>query len=326
MTAVGSLPPAPRPAARFGVDPRWLAPACAQVAAQLAPGPGLEALGTRAARAVQALLARQQLDSLEALALSPASTPFVPLLDALAQDLGVRPTSSRLVAAGEAALLSYLHVRVQDDVVDEPDAWDRSYTFVADAFATASVDAFARAVDGPHAARFFTFRAQQLKRFFGAAVTELDGRPDDAPLDERRLADKFLPLAVCLAAVAYGAGRPELDAALVRFTLAVGEALQRLNDLLNVAEDAVGRRQTPVLEALAVEGLLGPDVPPRLALLQSAALGEEQARARKALRWAEALARDAGLERLGLLAAARHGFVESVPQRLLRLQLGGGLG
>lgn len=293
--------------------------------ASLAPFDGSEGLTTRATRAVKALLARQALQDLQALALHPAATPFVPLLEALAGDLGVAPADPRLQACAEATLLSYLHVRVQDDVVDEPDRWDRSFTFVADGFAAASVEAFARATSGPLCADFFAFRTQQLHRFFAAAVTELDGRRDDAPLDERRLAEKFLPLAVCLGALAFGARRPELARPLTSVVLGVGEALQRANDLLNVSEDWREGRRTPALEALRAEGGLTPGAPPRLVLLQSRALGEELGRAQSALRWAGQLADTAGLRGVATLVAGRQAFLRSVPERLLQLQLGGGL-
>ncbi len=305
--------------------PQWLRPACRQVNDLLVRGLDGAGLRTRATKVLHTLLDGLGLPDLERLALHPAATPFVPLLDALARDLGVPPSDPRLQACGDATLLSYLHVRVQDDVVDEPGRWDMSYTFVADTFAAASVDAFVRATAGPSCAAFFAFRARALQRFFAVAVAELDARKDGAALDEQRLAEKFLPLAVCLGALAFAVGRDALAGVLTEVVLGLGQALQRANDLLNATEDWAACRRTPALNALKREVPLEPGCSVRLELLQSDALADEVARAVQALREAEQLARDAGLPALAGLIASRQAFVRSVPKRLLRLELGGGI-
>lgn len=302
--------------------PAWLEPAIARVDAQLTQTP--PPLDAQLRRALQHLLSRHGAPRLLDLVLGAAATPFVPLLDALARDLGVGEHERCLVFIGEATLLSYLHVRLQDDVVDEPRDWGRESVFAIEVLSCASVAAFARGC-GEAASDFLSFRAPVMNRFAASAAEELACRRTNRPLDAARIADKFLPLAPCLAAVAFAARRPTLAEPLVQLVLTLGDALQTANDLLNVAEDTGGARSTPVVDALEAQGELAQHAPARLALLSSAVLERHLAHAHAALAQAIALTHRFELPHLGRVVAARRHFLDSIPTRLLQLQLGGGI-
>lgn len=298
--------------------PAWLAPAIArvQVMVDSTPAP----LDAQVKRSVELLLRRHGVPNLLELVLGTAATPFVPLLDALARDVGL--DDPRLVSLGEATLLAYLHVRLQDDVVDEPETWGRDATFAVEALSSASAAAFAEACGGESAA-FFRLRSNVMGRFAATAAEELACRAEHRPLAPNRIADKFLPLAPCLAAVAFAARRASLGDPLVSLVLTLGDALQAANDLLNVAEDSVAQRRTPVVDALEAAGVNR--APVRLALLSSPVLDAWLDRARTSLDQAVALTQRFGLAHLAAIVASRRRFIDSIPARLLQLQLGGGI-
>src|SRR5262245_45017990 len=60
------------------------------------------------------------------------ATPGLALLEALRLDYAVAADDPRVVAIGEGTLLLYFYVRVQDDIVDEPELLDRAYVYVAE--------------------------------------------------------------------------------------------------------------------------------------------------------------------------------------------------
>lgn len=251
-----------------------------------------------------------------------AATPFVALLEALRQDLDLREDDPRVLDVAEGTLYAYLEVRVQDDLVDEPDAWERSFVYVVGLLGAASTAAFARAA-GPRGPRFFDFRAEVLRDFSRVAVREVDRQRVGAPLEAARVGDKFLPLAVCLGALAASADRSDLFSDLTRFVGAAGRGLQLVNDVLNVAEDRRAGRATLPLEAIAPA--IGSAATPssRLQLLVSDACRTTLDDARTALEGAERIATQAGLSALAGVVARRRPFVDSVPARLLALELGG---
>lgn len=298
--------------------PAWLLPAIARVDVMLASTPA--PLDAQVKRSVELLLRRHGVPTLADLVLGSAATPFVPLLDALANDLGVNDL--RLVSLGEATLLAYLHVRLQDDVVDEPETWGRDAVFGVEALSSASTAAFAEAC-GAESPAFFRLRANVMSRFAATAAEELSCRVARRPLATERIADKFLPLAPCLAAVAFAARRPSLGDSLVSLVLTLGDALQAANDLLNVAEDSSAQRRTPVVDGLQAQGVNHPPV--RLALLSSAVLETWLQRARASLDQAVALTQRFELRHLAAIVASRRQFIDSIPARLLQLQLGGGI-
>jgi hypothetical protein len=300
--------------------PAWLQPALARVDALIdESGAPLDSL---LRSEVHLVLRRHGVTSLVDLVLGGAATPFVPLLDALAVDLGFSANDPRLISIGEATLLAWLQVRLQDDLVDEPDAWGRDAVYGVEALSCASVAAFCEACRD-QAPAFFRVRATVMSRFSATALEEVACRDANRALASARIADKFLPLAPCLAALAFTAQRPWLAEPLVRLVLTLGEALQTANDLLNVAEDFHGKRRTPVLDALTAEGAVF--APIRLSLLSSQTMERALAHAREALEHATALARRFELPRLERVIGSRAAFLDSVPGRLFQLQLGGGI-
>jgi hypothetical protein len=251
-----------------------------------------------------------------------SATPFLALIEALRADYGLAAEDPRVVAIGEATLALYFYVRVQDDIVDEPDLLDRGFVYVAEIFNGASQRAFAQAVGGGPA--FFAFRDETMATFASAAVWELDAFRTGAVTEDDlvRMGQKFLPMAVPLGALALVAGRPADMERLVQFVTTLGTGLQMLNDVLNVKEDHVQQRLTPVLRWLYASGKATPGEPPttvRIALLSDEALTRALNQAKESIGQAEQLALALGAERVAAIVRQRAAYIESVPHRLLSL-------
>jgi len=257
------------------------------------------------------------------------ATPGIALLEALCVDYGIAANDPRLVAVGEGTLLLYCFLRVQDDIVDEPEALDRGYVYVAQLFSGASLRAFACALGGNP--QFFCFHDQTMAAFAHTAIWELDVvRAGSASSDDvERLGQKFLPMAIPLGAIALLADRPDHLDALVRFSGSFGTGLQLINDVLNIKEDHAQRRTTPVLRWIYDSGAIAPSTPAaqvRISLLSDPALGRACRAAEHALNHAAQLAREIGAPHLASVAIERAAYACEVPGRLLSLYLTGGLG
>jgi hypothetical protein len=288
-----------------------------------------EALGARFDRVWDRLSRMNGGRSVEAALTSPAATPFLSLIEAYRRDLGL-PDDERLADIGAGALALYLYVRVQDDIVDEPELFEPAYVYVAEALSSASQAAFARAL--PDDRGLSAYRAAVMRAFAEAAAWEIDvyrrgegpagGPPEREAL--RRSGQKFLPMAVPLGAVACASARAGDLSRLPRFVEALGTGLQLANDVLNAAEDHAAGRATPVLGWLYAGGGSAPGRPAeaaRAALLGDAALKRAQAAARRAITSAEELALEMSAPGLAAEARARLGFIDSLPRRLLALCL-----
>jgi hypothetical protein len=289
--------------------------------------------------------------SLEASLSAAATTPGLALMDALREDVGLAAEDPRFVAVAGGAILLYAYVRLQDDLVDEPEAWDRGDVFTAEVLASASAREFARAVDVTDArggtsgrgegsagrsggAAFFAFREEVMRSFAEVAAWELDvyrkageGASGDRDEDTAWLGRKLLPMAVPLGALVVAAGREVDLPEVVRFVVALGEGIQLVNDVLNAAEDHVARRPTPVLRWLyqggrAREGDASAQI--RALLLSDAALERALERARRATGQAEDIAARMGAARTAAVARERASFLDTVPERLLALCLRAG--
>ncbi|MFO0606693.1 MAG: class 1 isoprenoid biosynthesis enzyme [Polyangiales bacterium] len=248
----------------------------------------------------------------------PATTPFVALVDACAGDLGLAG-DPRVALLGRSTVLGYAYVRVQDDLVDEPDRVDRASVYAAEALLAEHLRLFARAAPGAEA---FALRSDIMARFADVAAGEVDAR--GAAVDDHDLGwmgVKFLPMAVPLAAMAALAGSGAAGE-LVEFVREVGTALQLVNDVYNAPDDAAGGRVTPLLQWLAAEGVDPRDPQLRARLFASAALARTLDEARRAADAASRRARDAGLPRLVAVAAQARAMVDRCPERLCRLMLG----
>ena len=250
------------------------------------------------------------------------ATPGLALLEALRADYGIAVDDPQLQAIGEAALALYFYLRIQDDIVDEPELLDRASVYVAEIFGSASQRAFAQALEG--SPRFFAFREAIMAAFASAALWEVDhfrsGREDEADL--MHMGQKFLPMAVPLGAVALLAGRPAHLDPLTEFATHFGIGLQLVNDVLNVKEDHVKQRLTPVLRWLYAGGKIAPGEPPatiRVALLADAALQRALTWAQEAMGQAETIALGLGASRLAAIPRNRAAYTQSVPHRLLAL-------
>lgn len=256
------------------------------------------------------------------------ATPGLALLEALRLDYGVTADDPRIATIGEGTLLLYFYVRVQDDIVDEPEALDRGYVYVAELLSGASLRAFAQALAG--CPRFFCFREQTMAAFAHTAAWEIDTVRAGAASenDVEQLGQKFLPMAIPLGAMALLADRPDDLDALVRFVISFGIGLQLVNDILNVKEDHIQQRLTPVLRWLYAGGKIAPATPAanvRMALLSDTAIDRALRAAEAALDQAAQLAREIGAPRLAAVASNRAAYVRSIPQQLLTLYLTGAL-
>lgn len=261
--------------------------------------------------------------SLRSLLLSASATPVLTLMDAYRSDLGIAERDPRMAAVGEGALALYMNVRVQDDLIDEPERFDRGHVYLSAYFAEVAAEAFERALPG--STGFAAFRSRALREFLAFAAVDLEsrGRRQEPPTPAECGA-KFLPLAVLLGAVAHLAGRAYHGDEILRFTRRLGSGLQAINDLLNSAEDHRAGQVTPVLSALYRGGrVTSADTPDRVAwaLLQDSTLRTTLDAAACDLRAAAEIARGMGALRLARAAASREAFLESVPRRLLSLSL-----
>jgi hypothetical protein len=269
--------------------------------------------------------------SLEASLRAPSATPFVRLFEAYRADIGASPSDPRLLAIGEGTLLLYFYLRVQDDIVDEPNLADRGDVYTMEVLSSASVRAFGCAV-GEHRG-FFEFRERVLRSFATAAAWEVDvawsGGPSFSASEPvlSFLGRKFLPLAVPLGALAFFAGRGADAAQIEAFVVELGSGLQIVNDVLNVAEDHAAKRVSPILRRLYEDGRATTSTPGgvvRALLLSGSTFDEAMESARGQLAAAAETAHRMGAGALALEARARIGFLDRVPSMLLSLCLGGG--
>ncbi len=305
-------PPEPRPA------PPWVEQAVGDLErVTREAGPALR-------RRMEAALARvgamNGAGSVREALLRPASTPFVRLVDAGARDLGL-DGDPRVALIGRSTVLLYLYVRVQDDLVDEPDHVDRASVYAAEAFLAEHLALFAAAVSSPEAMRS---RGQIMRRFAEVAAAEVDDRGalDARDEDLAWTGEKFLPMAVPLVGLAIAAGRAELIEDLVALVREIGAALQLVNDVYNVAEDAALARPTPVIRWLREAGV-DPGAPAlRATLLAHPVCARALDEARRFADAATARARRSGFEELAAVGAQVRAMVDRAPQRLLRLMLG----
>ena len=312
---------APEPVEREIALPSWI-PAAFRAHGRLADGLS-EPLARRLQRRLDRLAGA--VGGLQPLLLSRAATPFLFLLDAYRRDLGIGDDDPRLPTLGEAALAFYLYVRVQDDLVYEPETCDRACVYLAEVLEGAALRAFAQAVGAD--AGFFLFRAETMREFSEYAARDADERADAAPgnADFAQAGVKFLPLAVLLGAVAYAGGRPDHCPVLLRFTRRLGAGLQAINDVLNVADDHREANATPVLRRLYAAGALNRDAPPtqaQWALLAHPTLRYALDQAREAIEEAGREARAIGAEGLAAVTRERLDYLQSVPRRLLSVSFG----
>lgn len=307
--------------------PAWTRRALASCARWFdgAPAPLRSRLASVRARVASA----QGGDSIEGALTAPGATPFLALTEAFRLDLGL-PEEGAADAVGEGALALYFYLRLQDDLVDEPERFDRACVYAAEVFAGASAEAFARAGVRP---AFWAFRAAVLTELASVSAWEIDGyRALDLATAGARaeehaatLGSKLVPIAIPLAALAAVAGQEKAFAWIGPFARALGRALQIANDLLNARDDHAAERLTPALAALYQGGRVQPgDAAFRVwpLLAGDAALDRMLALAQLHAAAAVNLAAESGAP--ALAAATAHGtaVLGEVRARLLKLAMG----
>lgn len=246
----------------------------------------------------------------------PASTPFVALIDAVAADLGLAG-DPRAALLGRSTVLLYAYVRVQDDLVDEPARSERTMVYAAEALLATHLELFAAAIPDAGA---FAERSAIMRRFAEVAAAEAADR-DAITDDPSWIGAKFLPMAVPLVGLAVAAGRRELTPRLCGVVEALGTALQLINDVYNVADDAAAGRTTPLLRWLGddVAASRAAGRPLGAVLLGHPALERALDEARHHVDRGHALARGAGLPRTATCVVGARAMIDAAPGRLLRL-------
>lgn len=246
----------------------------------------------------------------------PASTPFTRFIDACAADLGLtaHPGTALL---GRSAVMLYAYVRIQDDIVDEPQLVPRSAVYVAEALLGEHLSLFAAAIPD---ARAFAHRTEIMRRFADVAAAEVADREQGGSASADWIGKKALPMVIPSVGLAYLAGRPQLADTFVRFIEEAGTALQLVNDLYNAPEDAAQGRPTPVLRWLGEAARSGSSL--RATLLQHPVLERALEQARRHVANAEELAKSHNLRHTTNIAHLAGQMVEAAPKRLLRLMLG----
>lgn len=252
------------------------------------------------------------------------ATPGPAVLEALREDYQLSPTDPPVQAIGEATLALYFFLRLQDDIVDEQDLFDRADVYAMEIFRSASQRAFARALDG--LSEFFAFYEQTMNAFASVATWEVDFVRAQAKseIDLTRIGQKFLPMAIPLGALALLTQHTAHLEPLTEFVTQLGTGLQIVNDLLNVKEDHASQRRTPILQWLAASGAVTPQnsaTQARLALMASDVLNRALDCAHQAMQKAERGALEIGAENLAAIARNRNDYVASVPRRLMALHL-----
>lgn len=183
------------------------------------------------------------------------------LLHALRLDLEIADTDPRLPILIEAHLALYLHLRAQDELIDEPKQYDREFAYIADLFSSISQRAFAQLFQD--ASTFFAFRESIMLTFFEAALWETDvywqglAKKDDLV----RQGQKLLPTVIPLGAAALMANRADWLTPLKKFMNAYATSLQLLNDIFDIMEDHHNQHPTPVLHWLNEHESISPDEP-----------------------------------------------------------------
>jgi hypothetical protein len=311
-----------------GAPPAWVRRALDAYARWIAAAPA--PLTDRLARVHALIASRQGAGSVLGALTSPFTTPWLALLEAYREDLGL-PDAGAIDAVAEGTLGLYFYLRIQDDVIDTPATSDPSYLYAAEIFAGASAEAFAR-VAGARPA-FWALRRQILDELAATSAWEIDTyrRMDPAEAAERLeehatlLGSKLMPLAIPLAALGLEGGKDGAFDWIGPFSRSFGAALQIENDLLNARDDHAAGRLTPSLVALYAGGRVTRDGQSHLVwptLVGDPALTRMIHAARAHIEAAVARATEAGAPAVAAVAARRLSTLGEIAPRLLRLTLG----
>lgn len=276
------------------------------------------ALRRRVESALERVATMNGASSLREALVRPASTPFVALVDACAIDLGLQH-DPRTALLGRAMVVSYLYVRVQDDIVDEPDKVDRSAVYAAEVFLGEHLRLYSAAVPTREA---MEWRSNLMERFAEVAAAEIDQDASVSQPDSTAwMGAKFLPMAVPLAGLALAVDRPLVADAITKIVVEMGTALQFLNDMYNVAEDAKQGHMTPILRRLVRSGVDLGSSNLRATLLSHPDFRAWVTEARDYAQRAESMANEAGLSAVASVARKVGSMVDAAPDRMCRLML-----
>lgn len=239
------------------------------------------------------------------------STPFVRLVDAMAVDVGLAG-DPRVALIGRSTVLGYLYVRLQDDLVDE-EAWlDRAAVYAMEAVLARHLELLARA---GVPASVLCARSRLMTAFAACSAVEYDTRDAADGIAAERSGEKFLGMAVplvALAALADGESlRGDGEEQLAELVVALGTALQMVNDVLNATDDRAAGRTTPLLR------WLGDGEWSRAALIGHPAVTRALELARESVARAVGIAHGLSLPTVASLAGATRFVIDRTEERLL---------
>ncbi len=202
-------------------------------------------LGSELGPSLRSLLARLGFDDVAAL-LHPLGQPIIQIPLWTAEALAPRcpVADDQLLDLIEAAAAGYLHVRIQDDLVDGDAAGDPIRDmFLSDALLIRHQSLVAQAVGSP--SRFWN-RFEQLAFDYGHAMLFERGLHRDGTYSRtefRQVMNRSMPLAIPALAVLELGSRWELAEDVVRFVRHAVTAGQLIDDLRDaVADFDAGRR------------------------------------------------------------------------------------
>ena len=223
----------------------------------------------------------------------------------------------------EASLAGYLHVRVQDDLLDEGRGDPAGAMLLAEALLVRHLALVHRIAGSSQA--FSALAESRWSRYGEAMLLEVEVNRGRAALDEeaaRQLLDRSRPLVLPGAAALAAAGADEALTVLDAYVVALADGHQRFHDLCDAEADLVAGRRTRVTERYGGGG--DPAVLRQRLVLgggYDAVVGE----ARTSLERAAGLARDIGLQeaaadaerRIAMMAETQRALFEGLFHAML---------
>ena len=216
----------------------------------------------------------------------------------------------------EAALAGYLHVRVQDDLLDEGEGEAIPSMLLAEALLLRHLSLVQRAAGGSRA--FADLVERRWTDYGEAMLLEAEVHGGRVPLDDgvfQRVLDRSRPLVLPGAAALAAAGAEAELRILDRYVSALAEGHQWFHDLGDAERDLREGRRTPVTERYGGDG---DPAAMRQRLVTGGGYDQVVGEARRALERAAGLAREIGLAEAAADAERRIQAMDDAQQVLYR--------
>lgn len=190
----------------------------------------------------------------------PRSLPVAALpvwIGRLARAAGAPLEEARVMAAVEAAAVGYLHVRLQDDLIDEGRGHPGSTMLLAEALMIRHQRLLVEVGPGPGFWDLFeeVWLTYDEAMLFEAALNQADGVADRVAF--QRVLGRSLPLLLPPAAVLTAAGMDEALGALTSFVEGAVAAHQLYVDVLDAEKDLENGNRTWIISRFDLDGTVG---------------------------------------------------------------------